>query len=52
MRAHRYVYENLSGPIPEGMELDHLCRNPPCVNPDHLDPVTHEENMRRAAEYW
>ena len=51
-RAHRYVYENLVGPIPEGAELDHLCRNPPCVNPAHLEPVTHKENMRRAAPHW
>ena len=45
--AHRVVYEALVGPIPEGLELDHLCRNPSCVNPDHLEPVTHQENMRR-----
>lgn len=45
--AHRAVYEALVGPIPEGMSLDHLCRNPPCVNPEHLEPVTHAENMRR-----
>lgn len=52
VRAHRYVYESTFGPIEEGLELDHLCRNPPCVNPDHLEPVTHEENMRRGAAYW
>jgi hypothetical protein len=46
--AHRVAYELLIGPIPEGLELDHLCRNPPCVNPDHLEPVTHAENMARA----
>lgn len=46
--AHRVAYELLVGPIPEGKELDHLCRNPSCVNPDHLEPVTHAENMRRA----
>lgn len=45
--AHRVAYEMIAGPIPEGMELDHLCRVPLCVNPDHLEPVTHEENMRR-----
>lgn len=45
--AHRAVYELLVGPIPDGLELDHLCRNPPCCNPDHLDPVTHAENVRR-----
>lgn len=46
-RAHRISYERHRGPIPEGMDLDHLCRNPPCVNPDHLEPVTHAENIRR-----
>lgn len=46
--AHRAVYEELRGPIPEGLELDHLCRNHACVNPWHLEPVTHRENMRRS----
>lgn len=45
--AHRVSYEHFVGPVPEGMELDHLCRNIRCVNPDHLDPVTRAENMRR-----
>lgn len=45
--AHRVVYELLVGPIPDGLELDHLCRNPSCVNPDHLEPVMHVENVRR-----
>lgn len=45
--AHRFMYELLVGPIPDGMELDHLCRNPPCVNPVHLEPVTPQENQRR-----
>lgn len=45
--AHRWGYEALVGPIPDGLELDHLCRNLLCVNPDHLEPVTHEENVRR-----
>lgn len=45
--AHRAVYELLVGVIPEGLELDHLCRVRGCVNPAHLEPVTHAENMRR-----
>lgn len=47
--AHRVAYEYLVGPIPDGLELDHLCRNVLCCNPAHLEPVTHQENMRRAA---
>jgi transposase len=46
--AHRAGYELIVGQIPDGLELDHLCRNPPCVNPAHLEPVTHWENMRRS----
>ena len=45
--AHRWAYEHFRGPIPEGLEIDHLCRNPGCVNPEHLEPVTPKENMRR-----
>lgn len=45
--AHRWAYERYVGPIPEGLELDHLCRVTLCVNPAHLEPVTHAENMRR-----
>lgn len=45
--AHRYAYEALKGPIPEGLVLDHLCRVPLCVNPDHLEPVTLGENVLR-----
>lgn len=46
--AHRAVYEAFVGPIPEGLHLDHLCRNRLCVRPDHLEPVTQAENNRRA----
>lgn len=46
-RAHRLAYEVFVGPIPEGLEIDHLCRNTLCMNPEHLEPVTHTENMRR-----
>jgi hypothetical protein len=45
--AHRVIYEELVGQIPEGLELDHLCRNRSCVNPAHLEPVTHLINVRR-----
>lgn len=47
-RAHRLVWTLLVGEIPKGLEIDHLCRNTGCVNPDHLEPVTHGENMRRS----
>lgn len=46
-QAHRLVYERLVGPIPEGLQLDHLCRVRNCVNPEHLEPVTARENTIR-----
>jgi hypothetical protein len=48
--AHAVIWEEQNGPIPTGMELDHRCRRRGCVNPGHLEPVTHAENCRRAAE--
>lgn len=48
--AHRYAYELLVGPISKGLELDHLCRNPACIRPDHLDPVSHAVNMSRGVQ--
>lgn len=49
-RAHRWAYSVMVEPIPEGMELDHLCNVRRCVNPCHLELVTHEENVRRRDE--
>lgn len=45
--AHRVAYEARYGPIPPGLEIDHLCRHRDCVNPEHLEAVTHAENMQR-----
>lgn len=45
--AHRVVYAALVGEVPAGLELYHLCRVRACVNPDHLEPVTHRENVLR-----
>lgn len=49
--AHRYAYERARGPIPAGLQIDHLCRNKACVNPAHLELVTTQENTRRAAPF-
>ena len=45
--AHRLAWMLLRGPIPDGLQIDHLCRFTMCVNPDHLEPVTARENILR-----
>jgi len=45
--VHRFAYMRKHSPIPEGLVIDHKCRNRACCNPDHLEPVTNEENIRR-----
>ena len=50
--AHVVAYELFVGPVPDGRELDHLCRVPACVRPTHLEPVTHAENLRRGLHRW
>lgn len=50
--AHRLSYEVLVGPIPDGLDLDHLCRVRRCVNPHHLEPVTRRENALRGDGAW
>lgn len=46
-RAHIVMYESVHGKVPDGLQLDHLCRVRACINPDHLEPVTCGENIRR-----
>lgn len=50
-RAHRLIYETLVGPIPDGLQIDHLCRNRPCINPLHLEPVTARQNSLRGQTF-
>lgn len=49
--AHRAAYELFVGEIPKGLVIDHLCSVRDCVNPEHLEPVTQRENLRRAATW-
>lgn len=49
--AHRLLYELFKGPIPRGLTIDHLCRVPNCVNPNHLEAVTLKENLRRGTSF-
>lgn len=49
--AHRFSYESIKGAIPVGLDVDHLCRNRACCNPDHLEPVCRGENMMRSPHF-
>jgi hypothetical protein len=49
--AHRFSYVTFVGPLTDGLELDHLCRNKLCVNPDHLEEVTHSINVQRDRDF-
>lgn len=49
-RVHRVAYEEWVGPIPRGLAIDHLCENPSCCNPNHLEAVTGAENKKRAGD--
>lgn len=51
LRTHRVAYEHFVGPIPDGLQLDHLCRNRACCNPAHLEPVTNLENWKRGEHH-
>lgn len=52
VNAHRWYYHNHVAPVPDDMDLDHTCKNRGCVNPDHLEVVTHLENMHRGNMLW
>ena len=49
--THRFIYEYFNGPIPTELEIDHLCRNPSCANPEHLEAVSHQENILRGTSF-
>ncbi len=51
IRAHRYSYVRAKGKIPDGLQIDHLCRVRCCVNPDHLEAVTAKKNINRGRNY-
>jgi hypothetical protein len=51
-QAHRLMFTIFFGPPPPTLEMDHLCRNRACINPLHLEPVSRQENARRAAPWW
>lgn len=50
--THRLAYEELIGQISVGLELDHLCRNTSCLNPTHMEPVTHQTNIQRGVRTY
>lgn len=52
MGLHRVMYLAYVGPVPDGLVLDHLCRNRACINPWHLEPTTQGENVYRGASLW
>lgn len=51
VQAHRWAYEQMIGPIPDGLTLDHLCRTRRCANPFHTEPCTSQENQRRGTAW-
>ena len=49
--AHKLIYEQTRAPVPKHLECDHLCKNRACCNPDHIEPISHIENMRRGRNH-